>query len=410
LLAAALVACSGLVSAPVPAVAAGSMQESSYTEINAGQPANDAQQAALNALPQSVQDNYAGYWNWMRLGPNPYANWTPPAPPWKFCYSSAFQGNDWRVEGLTVAQDVTNQLKGMGLIDGDLITADANNNASVQATQVNNMVQQGCNVVFVMQPPAIGLCDAFDNALQQGVLVMVMQTGTQCTSGINSDFYEYRAGALTAQWIVDQTGGNGNVVICAGIPGVAAADTRVAAANNVFGQNPGIKTSTITSQWTPSVAKSAMLQFLATNPEPVNGVWNGGSCQVATGEALQQAGRPLQNVTGFEGSCADMAFWKANLQDSIAFPQSGGQAVFEPFVLAMRMLAGQQPTVNSFIYPLPTITKDTFDQYYRPSMTEQSTCNAEPQGGAPVPDSYYDALFTGGQAPVQITYPADLSQ
>src|SRR5262249_52157504 len=123
LLAAALVACSGLVSAPVPAVAAGRMAGSSYAEINAGQPANDAQQAALNALPESVQDNYAGYWNWMRLGPNPYANWTPPAPPWKFCYSSAFQGNDWRVEGLTVAQDVTNQLKGMGLIDGDLITA-----------------------------------------------------------------------------------------------------------------------------------------------------------------------------------------------------------------------------------------------------------------------------------------------
>jgi ABC-type sugar transport system substrate-binding protein len=150
-----------------------------------------------------------------------------------------------------------------------------------------------------------------------------------------------------------------------------------------------------------------MLQFLATHPEPVNGVWNGGSCGVATGQALLQAGRPLQNVTGFEGSCADMAFWKAHLDDSIGFPQSGGQAVFEPFKLAMRMLAGQKPQVNSFIYPLPTITKANFDQYYRPTMTEESTCNAEPQ--APVADSYYDALFTGGQPVVPITFP-QLSQ
>jgi ribose transport system substrate-binding protein len=401
-----MVAWSGLSSAAVPVAA---QQDTDYTQINAGAPATPAQQAALDALPQAVQDSYAGYWNWMRLGPNPYANWTPPSPPWKFCYSSAFQGNDWRVAGLAVAQNVVDQLKGQGLIDGDLITADANNNASVQANQINNMVQQGCQVIFVMQPPAIGLCQAFDSALQQGVLVMVMQTGTQCTSGINSDFYEYRAGALTAQWIVDHVQGDANVVICAGIPGVAAADTRVAAANNVFGQNPNIHTSTITSQWTPSVAKSAMLQLLATNQQPVNGVWNGGSCQVGTGSALLQAGRPLQNVAGFEGSCADLAFWKANLTDSIAFPQSGTQAVFEPFVLAMRMLAGQQPMVNSFIYPLPTITQANFDQYYRPTMTEQSTCSAEPVGGVPVPDSYYDPLFTGGGTPVQLTYP-QLSQ
>jgi ABC-type sugar transport system substrate-binding protein len=297
----------------------------------------------------------------------------------------------------------------MGLVDGDMIMADANNNASVQATQINNMVQQGCQVIFVMQPPAIGLCQAFDSAQQQGVLVMVIQTGTQCTSGINSDFYEYKAGSLTAQWIVDNTQGDANVVICAGIPGVAAADTRVAAANNLFGQNPRIHTSTITSQWTPSVAKSAMLQLLATSPQQVDGVWNGGSCQVATGQALLQAGRPLKNVAGFEGSCADMAFWKANLTDSIAFPQSAGQAVFEPFVLALRMLAGQKPSVNSFVYPLPPITKDNFDQYYRPTMTEQSTCSAQPQGGVPVPDSYYDPLFTGGQPAVQVNYP-DLTQ
>lgn len=86
LLALAIVAVSGAFSAAVPVAA---QQDSDYTQINAGQPATPAQQAALDALPQSVQDNYAGYWNWMRLGPNPYASWTPPSPPWKFCYSSA---------------------------------------------------------------------------------------------------------------------------------------------------------------------------------------------------------------------------------------------------------------------------------------------------------------------------------
>jgi len=394
--------------APTTAAAAGGAATISlqgYTDITPGQPANEAQAAALQQIPDPLRQNYDGYWNWMRLGPNPYANWTPPKPPWKICYSSAFQGNDWRVEGLQFAQDMFGQLKAKNLVSGDLITADANNNASVQATQINNMVQQGCNVIFVMQPPAIGLCQAFDSALQQNVLVVVMQTGTQCTSAIHSDMYEYRSGAITAQWIIDNTSGDANVVMCNGIPGVAAADTRTAAATSIFSKNPRIKTSAITSQWTPTVAKTAMLQFLATHPEQVDGVWDGGSCGVAVGEAMQQAGRPLKNIAGFEGACAWLAFWKANLSDSIGFPQSGGQAVYEPWVIAMRMLAGQKPAVNAFIYSLPPITKQNFDQYYKPTMTEQSTCNAQPQGGPPVPASYYDPLFTGGEPAVELTYP-----
>jgi ribose transport system substrate-binding protein len=377
-----------------------------YTPITPGKSKpTSAQKAALDQIPAKVRKNYVGYWNWMTLGPNPYANWTPPKPPWTFCYSSAFQGNVWRVEGLTVAQDVFGQLKKKGLAKGSLITADANNNASIQATQINNMVQQGCNVIFVMQPPSIGICSAVDNASKNKVLVVMMQTGTHCTNAIHSDFFEYRAGYLTAQWVAQQVHGSGNVVMCNGIPGVAAADTRTAAANSVFKQYPKIKIGTINSQWTTTTAKAQMLQYLATHPATVDGVWDDGTCAVPAGQALQQDGRPLGAISGFEGSCSWLAFWKKNLKSSIGFPQSGGQAVFEPWVIAMRFLAGQKTKFNDFIYPLPVITKSNFNQYYKSSMAESSTCNAQPKGGAPVPDSYYSPLFSGGKKATTLTYP-----
>jgi len=378
-----------------------------YTDLTPGSADPTAEQtAALNAfIPSSIQSNAEGFWNWMRLGPNPYADWKPPKAPWHICYSSAYQGNSWRVEGLKAAQDVFNQLKTQNLVKGSMTTTDANNSATTQATQINNLVQQGCQVILTMQPPSTGLCQAYKNANKKGTLVISMQTGTSCTDDIQVDFAEYAAGATTAKWLVDKVGGKGTIVECKGIPGVAASETRQAAAEKVFKANPGIKVDSITSQWTASTAKSQMLQYLATHPGPVAGVWDGGTCAVPAGQAFQQAGRTLPVITGFEGGCYWLAFWKDNLKSSIGFPQSGGQASYVPFLIALRMLSGQQMKGNMVLYPLPTINEANFDKYYKSTDTVNSTCNAQPAGGDPLPPGYLDTLFSGGTPAPTVTSP-----
>jgi ribose transport system substrate-binding protein len=402
-----LVAIALAVAACSSAGTGGSSSSGDYTALTPGQAkANAAQSAALSKyIPAGLQKSADGFWNWLRLGPNPYANWTPPKAPWQFCYSSAYQGNSWRVEGLDVAKNIWNQLKTQNLVKGSLIVADANNSATQQANQVNNMVQQGCQVIFAMQPPSTGLCQAYSHAHDKNVLVISMETGTSCTTDIQMDFAEYAAGATSAQWLVDQLHGKGNVVMCDGIPGVAASDTRQAAAEKVFKDNPGIKISSITSQWTASTGKSQMLQFLATHPEKVDGVWDGGTCAVPAYQALQQAGRPIPFITGFEGGCYWLAAVKESGKPSIGFPQSGGQVTYMAFQIALHMLAGQKMKGNMVVYPLPTIDQSNFNQYYKPSYTINSTCSAQPAGGEPVPADFFSQLFTGGNQVAKITSP-----
>jgi ribose transport system substrate-binding protein len=392
-----LTACGGL-----SAGNSASGSTSSYTELGTGKDSTAADQAALKEVPASARDAYAGFWQSTRLGPNPYADWKAPEGPWKLCYSSAYQGNSWRQEGLTVAQNITDQLAQQGLADGDLLVSDANNNASLQATQINAMVQKGCGVIFVMQPPTVGLCDAFGGAQKAGVLVVVMQTGTDCTNVMQSDFGAYYAGQTSAKWLVDKTGGNGTVVMCDGIPGVAAAEARQSGAAAVF-EEAGMKVDHITGQWTPSTIKSQMLQYLSTNQGDVAGVWDGGVCAVPVTEAFDQANRDLPYVTGFEGACAWLANWKQTGKESIGFTQGAGQGVVEAFKVALRMLAGQTPRFNTLLYPLQTIDSTNVDQYTKPGMTLNSACNAQPLGGQAVPDSYYDDLFSGGGTPATFT-------
>jgi ABC-type sugar transport system substrate-binding protein len=286
------------------------------------------------------------------------------------------------------------------LVKGSLIVADANNSASLQATQIDNMVQQGCNVILAMQPPSVGLCSAFNTALQHHVIVVAMETGTACTDVIQSDFGEYNAGATSAKWLVQRTGGKGTVVMCDGIPGVAAAEARQAGALKVF-TTAGMKVVQITGQWTPSIDKSQMLEYLSTHSGSPAGVWDGGTCAVSAVQALQQDGKSVKNVTGFEGACSWLSEWKQTGQSSIGFTQSGGQVTVEGMKIALRMLSGQKPIVNTLLYPLQEITSANFSKYYKKGMTLTSTCNAEPTGNQSVPGSYYNPLFTGGHAAPQ---------
>jgi hypothetical protein len=131
-------------------------------------------------------------------------------------------------------------------------------------------------------------------------------------------------------------------------------------------------------------------------------VWDGGTCAVAASQAFEQSGRDLPVITGFEGGCGWLANWKDNGNESIGLAAGAGQGVFEAFKIAMRMLAGQKPLVNTMLYPLAEINAENFDTYYDPAMTINSACSAQPQDGESVPDSYYDDLFEGGEPAVEL--------
>jgi hypothetical protein len=48
-------------------------------------PSAAEQQAALATVPPKARVYYDHYWYNAPVAPDPYANWTPPAPPWQFC-------------------------------------------------------------------------------------------------------------------------------------------------------------------------------------------------------------------------------------------------------------------------------------------------------------------------------------
>jgi ribose transport system substrate-binding protein len=355
---------------------------------------------ALEALPEEIRPYYDGYWYFATVGPNPYANWQPPKGPWQFCYNDSYQGNSWRAQALDEFKKLVDQYAKAGLAKPDPIITNSNNNIDVQLSQLNNMVRQGCNVILSIPSSPTGLCSGVKDAFDKGVLFVSVESPVTCPEAINVDFNEYYGGLRTAEWLAQAINGKGNVIMINGIPGLGPTVARRQAALDVLNKHPDIHIlGEVNGMWTPSVGKSEMLKFLATHPQPVDGIWDSGLDGVAAGQALLQSGRPLAKINGLVGDCSYLAFWKKHNLNSFSLSQGARPALYEAFLVALKMLHGQQPVVNTILYPLPEITDANLDQWYKPDMTEQSNCFADSPDGRAVADSFFDPLFTGGTAP-----------
>jgi ribose transport system substrate-binding protein len=119
---------------------------------------NEEQKDALNRLPESLRPFYEGYWLLAKIGQNPYADWTPPKAPWKFCYNDSYQGNSWRQQALEKYKALVEDYKKQGLASGDLVVTNSNNDINVQLSQLNNLTREGCNVILSIPSSPTGLC------------------------------------------------------------------------------------------------------------------------------------------------------------------------------------------------------------------------------------------------------------
>jgi hypothetical protein len=99
-----------------------------------------------------------------------------------------------------------------------------------------------------------------------------------------------------------------------------------------------------------------------------------------------------------EGDCQELAFQKAN-PSLVPFmtDQAPAPGAYATMDVALRLLAGQQPALDTILYPIPGPTAATFNQWYTPSMTTSSSCFASPKPALPAIGTYLGQFFTGGQ-------------
>lgn len=386
----------------------------SFAGLAAGQaadPTPEEQAKALEAVPKDAQQYYGGYWYATDLVANPFDNWKPNPPPWKICHNDSYLGNSWRANLVAQLQALTKQLADQGLAEPELNVTNSNGDINLELTQLKAQIAQGCDVIMSYPGSATGLCAGIKEAFDKGILFVTIDSTVTCPEALNVATNPYYRGEFEGKWIAEKLGGKGTVLVMNGQPGTAntvAQETGFKSAVSAF---PDIKVAgSLFGMWTGSVAKTEVLKFLATHPEPVEAVFSTGNMGVGVGQAFEQSGRPIPIITEVTNLCSLLAYWKEKNLTANTFVQDGGPMAYSAFIPALHMMAGQKPKVNTIFMPLPTITAENFNDYYDPSMTVQSTCFANGKDLHLVPDSYFEQFFTGGEPRAKVNIVATDAQ
>src|SRR5262249_37194550 len=128
---------------------------------------------------------------------------------------------------------------------------------------------------------------------------------------VNVDINSYLNGALTSSILARSLKGKGSVLTVAGYPGTTPREHGLAGINAVLKHCPGMKkVGAVTGLFTNAPAKSAVTQFLATHPEPVNMAVQVGGMGPGVLSAFKGVGRPMPALGDIGASNGTLGYWR----------------------------------------------------------------------------------------------------
>ena len=186
----------------------------------------------------------------------------------------------------------------------ELVVMDAQNDASKQMANVENLIQQKVSVIIINPVDSKAIVPAVEAANKANIPVITVDrssAGGTVVSAIASD--NVAGGKMAGQYMVEKLAGKGKVVELEGIPGASAAVDRGAGFNQAIKEAAGI--SVVAKQpadFDRAKGMKVMENILQANPE-INAVFAHND-EMALGalEAIKAAKRTGVMVVGFDAT------------------------------------------------------------------------------------------------------------
>jgi ribose transport system substrate-binding protein len=342
-------------------------------------------QAAFNGYPVPVH-------------PSPWANFKPNhGPPWTIGWAwnelNAYAtGNRSGIDAEFAVY------KKLGLVSSYVPTlTNQANGATQQAQQIRTDVQKHVDIIISALTSPTALNSVIQEAAKANI-PLISESGTATDPhSVNVQGNPYLLGAQTATALANIMHQKGNLLIVDGVPGLSIATFSLAAAKQIFANCPNIHiVGEVVGNFSQSVAKTVVSQFLATHPGTIDGVWQDSSMAQGVISAFQQAGRPVPPVADTSADLASLAYWLHHQKDGYQGTANGdpakrmAEAVWD---VAMRMLEGQGVKFTDVPIVPPIITTKNLAQWVPASWNENVSHTAEGPPNSWAPDTYLNAFF-----------------
>jgi ribose transport system substrate-binding protein len=242
--------------------------------------------------------------------------------PYTIGVSNGFISSEWRTQMIDDLQRVNNEYKQEGLTD-DLVIESADVDAQGQIQQMRNLINRGVDAIIVNPNDATALDQVIGQAEQAGIPVIAVdqEIGAEGVTNVVIDQGEWAR--MGAEWLVEELGGEGDVVVINGIAGHPANEARYDAVKQVFADNPGIEVVQETNaDWDQATAQQEMSNILASQPN-IDGVWTQDGMALGVLQAVQAANPGEYPVISGEARSGYMRLWSEVRQDNPEFASYG---------------------------------------------------------------------------------------
>lgn len=186
----------------------------------------------------------------------------------------------------------------------ELVVMDAQNDASKQMANIENLIEKKVNVIIVNPVDSKAIVSAVEAANKANIPVITVDRGAEggkIVSAIASD--NVAGGKMAGQYIVDKLGGKGKVVELEGVPGTSAANDRGKGFNEAIKAAAGI--SVVAKQpadFDRAKGMKVMENILQANPEIQAVFAHNDEMALGALEAIKAANRTGVMVVGFDAN------------------------------------------------------------------------------------------------------------
>ncbi|MEX3955491.1 ABC transporter substrate-binding protein [Trinickia sp. EG282A] len=277
----------------------------------------------------------------------------------KIALSNSYAGNTFRQQQLKIWAQVAGQAKKAGLIADAPAFTTAENQATEQAQQIQNLVLQGYKAIVINAASPTALNGAIKQACAAGVVVVSFDgiVTEPCAYRIEADFH--KMGAEEVDFLAKKLGGKGNLLEVRGLAGVSVDDEIHQGIVDELKQYPGMKiVGSVYGQWTQTVAQKEVAGILPSLP-PIDGVVTQGGDGYGVAQAFRAAGRKIPTII-LGNRQEELAWWQQQGIDSyqtMSIAADPGSSSFA-FWAAQQILAGNK-LPHEMSLPTLTVTSDS---------------------------------------------------
>jgi ribose transport system substrate-binding protein len=263
--------------------------------------------------------------------------------PFTIAVSNTLVGNGWREQMICAVQA---EAAAEGDVDR-VVVFNENGAAPEQIRHVEQAISQGVDALIINPSSTTELNSILEEAVNQGLVVVAVDQALEVEGVYNVTNDQEAYGRLGMEWLAEELGGQGRVVVMNGIDGAPANEARRAGIDAALEAYPDIEIAQETfTGWDFSVASQQALDLLGADPE-IDGIWTSGT-DYTVANAFETANMEPVPVVGAD----------TNEFQRLLLEGAPGVAVTNPAIIggvgvdiALQVLRGEEPDTETVLEP-----------------------------------------------------------